>query len=95
MKPEDIIGMVAAVLSTSSFLPQALRVLRTRDTQAISLAMYALFTTGVALWGIWGLILMQWSVVIANGITLVLAGLILTLKVRDVMVQRKAKVSLH
>jgi MtN3 and saliva related transmembrane protein len=95
MKPEDIIGMAAAVLSTSSFLPQALRVLRTRDTQAISLAMYALFTTGVALWGIWGLILVQWPVVIANGITLVLAGLILTLKVRDVMAQRKAKASLH
>jgi MtN3 and saliva related transmembrane protein len=81
----DIIGTAAAVLTTSSFLPQALHVLRTRDTRAISLLMYALFTVGISLWGIYGLMTVQWSIVAANGITLVMAALILTMKVRDVM----------
>jgi MtN3 and saliva related transmembrane protein len=81
----DIIGGAAAILTTASFFPQALHVLRTRDTRAISLAMYALFTMGVAMWGTYGLLTMQWSIIAANGITLVLALLILTTKLRDVL----------
>ena len=65
----DIIGGLAAVLTTASFFPQAVQVLRTRDTRAISLAMYTLFTAGISLWGIYGLMTMQWSIIIANGIT--------------------------
>jgi MtN3 and saliva related transmembrane protein len=49
MSPADIIGSVAAILTTSSFLPQAAHVLRTRDTRAISLTMYAMFTVGITL----------------------------------------------
>jgi len=85
----DIIGSAAAILTTASFFPQALHVLRTRDTRAISLAMYALFTMGVALWGAYGLMTMQWSIIAANGVTVVLAVLILSLKVRDVLAARK------
>jgi len=90
MTTADIIGSTAAVLTTASFFPQALHVLRTRDTAAISLTMYSLFTVGISLWGIYGLMTMQWSIIIANGITLVLAALILSLKVRGVMRARKA-----
>jgi MtN3 and saliva related transmembrane protein len=81
----DIIGGAAAILTTASFFPQALHVLKTRDTRAISLMMYALFTMGVALWGAYGLMTMQWSIIAANGVTIVLAMLILSLKVRDVL----------
>jgi MtN3 and saliva related transmembrane protein len=87
----DIIGGAAAILTTASFFPQALHVLRTRDTRAISLTMYMLFTMGVTLWGAYGLMTMQWSIIIANGVTVVLAMLILSLKVRDVLAERKAR----
>ena len=86
----DIIGSIAAVLTTASFLPQAAHVLRTRDTRAISLLMYTMFTAGITLWGIYGLMTEQWSIIIANGITLVLATLILTMKARDVVTARRA-----
>ncbi len=81
MPTEEVIGAIAAVLTTSSFLPQAIKVLRTRDTEAISLTMYVLFTAGVTLWGIYGLMTWQWSIIIANGVTIVLAATILTMKV--------------
>jgi MtN3 and saliva related transmembrane protein len=87
----DVIGGAAAILTTASFFPQALHVLRTRDTRAISLAMYALFTTGVAMWGAYGLMTMQWSIIAANGVTVILAVLILSLKLRDVLADRRIK----
>jgi MtN3 and saliva related transmembrane protein len=87
----ESIGGAAAVLTTASFFPQALHVLRTRDTRAISLAMYALFTAGIMLWGVYGWMTVQWSIILANGVTLVLAVLILGLKVRDVVAARRGK----
>lgn len=87
----ESIGSMAAVLTTASFFPQALHVIRTRDTRAISLAMYALFTVGITLWGVYGWMTVQWSIMIANGVTLVLAVLILSMKVRDVIAARRAK----
>ena len=88
MTTEDLIGAGAAILTTLSFLPQAIKVVRTRETEAISLTMYALFTTGVMLWGIYGLMTWQWSIIIANGITVVLAATILALKIQDVLRRR-------
>jgi MtN3 and saliva related transmembrane protein len=82
---EGMIGAAAAILTTLSFIPQAIKVVRTRETEAISLAMYALFTTGVMLWGIYGLMTWQWSIIIANGITVILAATILSLKVSAVL----------
>lgn len=84
MPVEDIIGSIAAVLTTSSFLPQAIKVLRTRNTEAISLTMYALFTCGVTLWLVYGIITVQWSITIANAVTVVLAAIILGMKLRSV-----------
>jgi MtN3 and saliva related transmembrane protein len=86
----DIIGGAAAVLTTISFIPQALHVLRTRDTQAISLTMYALFTTGVTLWGVYGVLTLQWPIIIANIVTVSLAALILVMKLRDVLAARRS-----
>jgi MtN3 and saliva related transmembrane protein len=87
----DFVGGAGATLTTASFFPQAVRVLRTRDTRAISLAMYALFTAGVALWGAYGLMTMQWAIIVANGVTVVLAMLILSMKTRDVLAERRAR----
>ena len=73
----EALGYAAAVLTTGSFLPQALLTLRTRDVSGISLTMYTSFTLGVALWLLYGLSLGQWPIVVANAITLGLALVIL------------------
>lgn len=81
----EAVGIVAAFLTTLSFLPQALLVLRTRNTDGISLAMYAMFTSGVAGWLAYGLMSGAMPVILANAVTLLLASTILALKVRAVL----------
>ena len=75
--PVDALGYVAAVLTTSSFFPQALKTLRTGDTSGISLGMYLMFTSGVVVWAIFGLVTGDGPVLISNLITALPAGLIL------------------
>lgn len=78
----DLVGYAAAVLTTASFIPQALKSWSSRDLSGISLSMYALFTLGVGLWMLYGLAIGSWPVIIANAVTLVLAGTVLVLKLR-------------
>jgi MtN3 and saliva related transmembrane protein len=78
----DVVGSLAAILTTVSFLPQAWHSFKTRDVSGISLGMYSVFTTGVALWLVYGWLLGAWPIVIANAITLVLAAAILGMKLR-------------
>jgi MtN3 and saliva related transmembrane protein len=73
-------GSLAAFLTTLSFLPQAIQTFRTKDVSAISLPMYSLFTVGVALWLIYGILLMAWPIIVANAITFSLALSILVMK---------------
>ena len=82
MPSTELIGYLAATLTTCSFVPQAWHTFRTRDVSGISLGMYSVFTTGVALWLAYGLLLEAWPVVAANAITLVLALSILVMKLR-------------
>jgi MtN3 and saliva related transmembrane protein len=78
----EIIGYVAATLTTASFVPQAWHTFRTRDVRGISLGMYGAFTSGIVCWLVYGLLLGAWPIVIANAITLVLAVTILVMKLR-------------
>lgn len=82
MSLERLIGLAAATLTTLSFLPQVYRSLRTHDTRGISLGMYAIFTVGIALWLVYGLLIHDLPVMLANGVTLVLAVIVLVLKLR-------------
>lgn len=93
MNNAELIGAVAAFLTTASFVPQAVKVLHTRETAAISLVMYAMFTAGVATWLAYGILTMQWSIIIANAVTVVLAGVILVMKLRDVFGSDRSKAS--
>lgn len=77
----DVIGYLAATLTTVSFLPQALLTLKTRDTESLSMGMYSLFTAGVLLWLIYGLYLANPAIIIANAITFLLAAIILGFKI--------------
>ncbi len=76
------IGLLAALLTTAAFLPQVLHTLATRDTRGISLRMYAIFVAGVLLWLIYGLLMRDLPLILANAVTLLLAGAILILKLR-------------
>ena len=80
MNPTEIIGSLAACLTTASFVPQAWLSFKTRDVSGVSLLMYSVFTAGVALWLAYGLLLGSWPMVVANAITLVLALTILGMK---------------
>jgi MtN3 and saliva related transmembrane protein len=82
MSPTEIIGYLAATLTTASFIPQALHTFKTKDVSGISLGMYSSFTLGVALWLVYGLVLQSWPLVIANAITLSIASAILVMKLR-------------
>lgn len=79
---DEWLGFTAATLTTASFLPQAWMTFRTRDVSGISLAMYSAFTLGVALWLAYGIRLGAWPLIVANTITLVLAGAVLAMKLR-------------
>jgi MtN3 and saliva related transmembrane protein len=78
----DFAGFAAATLTTTSFVPQAWLTFKSKDVSGISLSMYSVFTAGVSLWLVYGLLLQAWPVVAANAITLVLALSILTMKLR-------------
>nr|WP_070960825.1 SemiSWEET transporter [Hyphomonas sp. Mor2] len=80
----DFIGLVAAFLTTLSFLPQTLMVLRSGQTAGISLTMYAMFTIGVAGWLAYGVMQASVPIVLANAVTLLLASIILAMKIRAV-----------
>jgi MtN3 and saliva related transmembrane protein len=76
----DLVGSLAAILTTASFIPQAWLTFKTRDVSGISLGMYSVFTVGVSLWLTYGLLLRVWPIVISNVITLGLALGILVMR---------------
>jgi MtN3 and saliva related transmembrane protein len=76
-----VIGGIAALLSTVSFLPQAIKIIRTRDTESISTGMYAVTVVGFVLWTAYGVLLPQWPVIASNGICLMVSGFILAMKI--------------
>lgn len=82
MQPVELIGVAAGCFTTASFAPQALKILKTRRVDDISLAMYLSFVFGVILWLVYGFEIASASLVVANAITLVLAGSVLVLKIR-------------
>lgn len=79
---DDLIGGLAAVFTSAALIPQAWLTWKTRRTDGVSLGMYSIFTTGVALWLTYGLIIGAWPIIIANALTLGLAIFILGMKLR-------------
>jgi MtN3 and saliva related transmembrane protein len=81
MDAVTIVGFAAAFLTTASFLPQAVKTIRTKDTSGISLFMYSLFAAGTLLWFLFGLFSHNFPVMFANAVTLVFAVIILIYKI--------------
>lgn len=78
----ETIGMVAAVLTTACWVPQALRTIRTRDTRGISLWAQVLLVAGIMLWLVYGLAIGSWPLIASNAVTFFLVAVILALKLR-------------
>ncbi len=76
------LGYAAALLTSGSFIPQAVMTIRSRDTRGISRGMYVIFTIGVAFWLAYGIAIGSWPMILANTATLCLAATILVLKLR-------------
>ncbi|HEM3698468.1 TPA: SemiSWEET family sugar transporter [Streptococcus suis] len=77
-----MIGFVTACLTTFGFLPQVIQVVKTKETQAISLGMYSMSVTGIGLWLIHGILIGDAALIVANSISFVLSGIILFYKLR-------------
>ena len=82
MNGVSLIGYTAAVLTTTAFFPQAIRAWRTRSTGDISLTMFAMLTVGIVMWFIYGALLDDRTLMLANFVTGLLAGSILYFKIR-------------
>ena len=82
MTPITLVGLAAAFCTTIAFLPQVVQTWRTRSTKDLSLSMFLVFTTGIFLWLVYGLVLRDIPLIAANGTTFVLSGTILYFKLR-------------
>jgi MtN3 and saliva related transmembrane protein len=78
----DIIGVAGAALTTLCWLPQALKIMREKETRALSLPATAAFTLGIGLWLIYGLAIGDWPLIGSNAVTLALMAVILATKLR-------------
>jgi len=79
----EIIGLVAATLTTSAFIPQVYKVYKEKNAAGISLTMYLILFAGVSLWFLYGFLIGSISVVLANGITLILMAIIIYYKLKE------------
>jgi MtN3 and saliva related transmembrane protein len=77
-----IIGLVAAICTTCSFLPQVIKILRSKRTNDVSLMMYAILSTGLFLWLVYGLFLRDIPLIVANSVSLTLSLSVLVLKMK-------------
>jgi len=75
-----VVGGIAAVLSTVSFVPQAAKIIRNRDTSSISTGMYAVTVAGFTLWTAYGAMQTAWPLIASNSVCLTLSAFILTMK---------------
>ena len=76
------VSALAALLTTAAFVPQAMHIIRHRETKAISLVLYVAFASGVALWLVFGVLIGNWAIIVSNAITLVLTLAIVGMKLR-------------
>ena len=78
----QLIGFFAAFCTTIAFLPQVIKVYKTRSTKDISLSMFLIFTTGVLCWLIYGVLIVDLPIIMANIVTLILSLIILAFKIK-------------
>jgi MtN3 and saliva related transmembrane protein len=82
VEPVTVIGLIAAACTTFSYVPQAVKTIKTKNTKSLSLIMYVIMTVGIVLWLSYGILLRDLPIIIANIVTLLFAGIILILKIK-------------
>jgi MtN3 and saliva related transmembrane protein len=82
MDPITVLGLVAAILTTSAFLPQAVKTIKTKHTKDLSLGMYSILTFGIFLWLVYGIFIGDLPIIMANAITLAFCVIILSLIIK-------------
>jgi MtN3 and saliva related transmembrane protein len=87
------IGTLAGIFTTIAFIPQVTKTWKTKSAGDISLLMFLLFSSGVLLWLIYGVLLHALPIIVANGITLSLSASILVLKLKDLRAQRRRQLA--
>lgn len=78
----SMIGFIAATCTTFAFLPQAIKIIRTKHTRDLSLVMYSIFEVGLILWLIYGILITNYPIIFSNVITITFTTTILVLKIR-------------
>jgi len=82
MNFESIIGFIAASLTTLAAIPQVIKVVKTKKTTDLSLSMYIIMTSGVFLWFVYGVLISDYPLIIANFVTFILVSVILIYKIK-------------
>lgn len=78
----EILGLIAATLTTSAFVPQVYKVFKSKSTKDISLTMYAILFIGLSLWFVYGIVKESWPIILANAITGILVSAVLIFKLK-------------
>jgi MtN3 and saliva related transmembrane protein len=82
MDKYEVLGFCAAILTTISFLPQVIKIYKSKETKSISFAMYVVLSLGILMWLVYGFHLKSMPMIIANAITLILTIYILFMKMK-------------
>lgn len=82
MDTATILGICAGILTTGSFIPQVIKIYKTRETKDISMAMFIILAIGIALWLIYGFYIRSLPVIVANAVTLVLSSVVILFKLK-------------
>jgi len=77
----SVIGFMAAILTTVAYVPQALKSIRTKQTEGVSLWMYVIMSLGILMWLTYGILNKDWPIIWANSVTILLVIPILIIKI--------------
>ena len=80
---QELIGLLAAILTTSAFVPQVYKLYREKNAQGVSLTMYLIMFTGVLLWLLYGILIGSIAIIVANSVTAFLQLLVIIFKLKN------------
>ena len=78
----ELLGYIAALCTTVAFVPQVMKTYKSKSAASLSLGMFLFFTSGIILWLIYGIMINEYPIIVANLVTLVLAGMLIYFKLR-------------
>lgn len=77
-----ILGIMAGTLTTVSFIPQVIKIYKMKDAKDLSMTTFCVFSCGVFLWLVYGVVTREWPIILANGVTFILILSIIVMKIK-------------